>query len=274
MDSFSFQPTFDRLDPRLLPSVTPTEVYAAEVYTQAAAGVVRWQSQDMGTPHTQDQIDALAAYFPAVAQGTAAAAGVLAEFSSEVKSQTTPAPSTALDQLLAQIASMQAQSQVTAGYAQLYASTFAAQATPSAPPTDTPTDTTTDTPTIDASGMVSAMPSVNDPGWQTQADGLKVWDVRPGTGAAVTSSSTVSVYYTGWLAANGTKFDTNTTDATPMMFQVSGLIPGWQEGIVGMKVGGIRRLYVPAALGYGSTAQGPIPANSDLVFEVKLAGVA
>lgn len=262
MDSFPFQPRFDRLDPRLLPSVTPTEVYAAGTYAEAAAGVVRWQSDNMDAPRTQAQTDALAVYFPAVAQGTAASAAVLAEFAAEVRAQAAAAPAAALDQLMAQIASMQAEAQVTAAYAQLYAVTFAARATPAAPATDTPS--------AGASGLVAAMPPATDPNWQAKADGLKVWDAQTGTGAAVTSSSTVSVYYTGWLAANGTRFDTNTGDVTPLAFQLNGLIPGWREGLVGMQVGGIRRLYIPAALGYGSTATGPIPANSDLVFEVKL----
>src|SRR5262249_37932283 len=154
----------------------------------------------------------------AVAQGTTAAAGVLAEFASEVRTQAAVAPATALDQLLAQIASMQAEAQVTAAYAQLYAVTFAAKATPAAPATDAPTDT----PAADASGMAAAMPPTNDPHWQAKADGLKVWDVQTGTGAAVTSSSTVSVYYTGWLAANGTRFDTNTGDGSPLAFQING----------------------------------------------------
>jgi hypothetical protein len=123
---------------------------------------------------------------------------------------------------------------------------------------------------VDASGVPATMPDVNSASWQTQADGLRTWDVQTGTGAAVTSGSTVSVYYTGWVAADGTVFDSNATSGSPTSFALSGLIAGWQEGLVGMQPGGIRYLYIPAALGYGDQASGSIPANSDLVFAVKL----
>jgi hypothetical protein len=133
------------------------------------------------------------------------------------------------------------------------------------------TRTFTGTATIDASGMVSTMPDVNAPQWQTQSDGLRIWDVQTGSGTVVTSSTTnVEAYYTGWLAGDGTQFDSNRTSSSPASFSLSGLITGWQEGLIGMQPSGIRRLSIPAALAYGSTAQGSIPANSDLVFEIKL----
>ena len=125
------------------------------------------------------------------------------------------------------------------------------------------------TPAVDASGMAAVMPSATAAEWQTQSDGLKIWDVQTGTGAAVASGSTVTVYYTGWLASNGTVFDSNRT-AEPISFPLSGVIQGWREGLVGMRVGGIRRPDIPAALGYGSSGAGSIPPNADLVFEVKL----
>jgi FKBP-type peptidyl-prolyl cis-trans isomerase len=121
--------------------------------------------------------------------------------------------------------------------------------------------------------MSATMPDVNAAEWQTQADGLKIWDVQTGSGTAVTSGSTVEVYYTGWLASNGTEFDSNRTGSSPATFQLSNLIEGWQEGLVGMQAGGIRRLFVPAALGYGSSGSGSIPSNADLVFEIKLIAV-
>ncbi|MBN9518864.1 FKBP-type peptidyl-prolyl cis-trans isomerase [bacterium] len=124
--------------------------------------------------------------------------------------------------------------------------------------------------TTDASGMTATMPDAAAAEWQPHADGLKIWDVQTGTGAAVTASSSVEVYYSGWLASDGTEFDSNRTDSTPVSFDLANLIAGWQEGLVGMQPGGIRRLYVPAALGYGSGGAGSIPANADLVFEIKL----
>ena len=76
--------------------------------------------------------------------------------------------------------------------------------------------------------------------------------------------------HTGTLM-NGTKFDSRRSPAAPATFSLSGLIQGWQQGIPGMKPGGIRRLFVPAALGYGAAGSGStVPANADLVFEIKL----
>jgi hypothetical protein len=124
-----------------------------------------------------------------------------------------------------------------------------------------------------SSGMSATMPDVNAAEWQTQANGLKIWDVQTGSGTAVTSGSTVEVYYTGWLASDGTEFDSNRTGSSPATFQLGNLIEGWQEGLVGMQAGGIRRLFVPAALGYGSSGSGSIPSNADLVFEIKLIAV-
>jgi hypothetical protein len=160
-----------------------------------------------------------------------------------------------------------AQGAVTVGVAAGVATDAAGNPNTAAAPV---TRTFNGTLTVDSSGLVSMMPDFNAPQWQTRADGLKVWDVQTGTGAAVTSASTVQVYYTGWLASDGTQFDSNRTSGSPTSFPLSGVIQGWQEGLVGMQVGGIRRLYVPAALGYGASGTGSIPGNADLVFEVKL----
>jgi FKBP-type peptidyl-prolyl cis-trans isomerase len=79
--------------------------------------------------------------------------------------------------------------------------------------------------------------------------------------------------YYGTLATTGVKFDENYTEATAFAFTLGGgqVIEGWDKGLVGMKVGGTRRLVIPAAQAYGSQSpSAAIPANSDLVFEVKL----
>ena len=120
------------------------------------------------------------------------------------------------------------------------------------------------------SGMTNTLPDVNSSSWVTQASGLKTWDVTVGTGTPVASGQSITVFYTGWLL-NGTVFDSKRSPSAPATFALSGLIQGWQQGIVGMQPGGIRRLYVPAALGYGANGSPPtIPANADLVFEIKL----
>lgn len=104
--------------------------------------------------------------------------------------------------------------------------------------------------------------------------GLEYKDVQVGTGAEAKSGTTVTVHYTGWLQ-DGTKFDSSVDKGQPFTFQLGtgGVIPGWDEGVAGMKVGGRRILIVPPELGYGAQVNGPIPANSTLVFEVVLLSV-
>jgi len=101
---------------------------------------------------------------------------------------------------------------------------------------------------------------------------LQINDLTVGTGAAAKSGECLTVKYYGTLASNGTVFDENFTRPTAFAFYLGQgqVIPGWDQGMVGMKVGGERRLLIPASLGYGTHANGPIPANSDLVFDVKL----
>ncbi|AHG88050.1 peptidylprolyl isomerase FKBP-type [Gemmatirosa kalamazoonensis] len=96
-------------------------------------------------------------------------------------------------------------------------------------------------------------------------------DVAVGTGIASIPGRKVKVRYTGWLP-NGTKFDAGEIDFTPGAGEV---IVGWDDGIVGMKVGGKRKLVIPASLGYGAQGAPPdIPPNSVLVFDVELLSVA
>jgi hypothetical protein len=102
-------------------------------------------------------------------------------------------------------------------------------------------------------------------------------EVKPGTGdevTAATSGKTLIVNYSGWLT-NGQMFDQNISSTKPFSFVYGkgSVIPGWEQGIFGMKVGGERLLIVPPAVGYGATGQGPIPGNSVLIFDVKLIGI-
>jgi FKBP-type peptidyl-prolyl cis-trans isomerase len=99
---------------------------------------------------------------------------------------------------------------------------------------------------------------------------LKTIDTTPGTGKVVAANDTVTVNYTGALASNGTIFESSLDSGQTATFGLNQVIKGWTEGIPGMKEGGTRRLIIPAALAYGSTGQGSIPPNADLVFDVTL----
>ncbi len=105
---------------------------------------------------------------------------------------------------------------------------------------------------------------------------LQSKDIKEGTGAAVSTDETVTVNYTGWLYVNGkktTEFDSSLKKGRePFSFKVGSgqVIQGWDQGLVGMKVGGKRQLIIPPNLGYGAQGQSGIPANSTLLFEVEL----
>lgn len=103
-----------------------------------------------------------------------------------------------------------------------------------------------------------------------KVDKLEIIDTKPGTGAEVAQGGTVTAHYTGALAKDGTIFQSSKDTGQPFTAPLTGVIPGWQQGIPGMKVGGVRRLVIPAALAYAGQAQGNIPANSDLVFDIEL----
>jgi len=101
---------------------------------------------------------------------------------------------------------------------------------------------------------------------------LQTTDLLVGNGQAAKNGDCLVVKYYGTLASNGVKFDENYTQRTAFAFTLGQgqVIQGWDQGLVGMKVGGERRLVIPADLAYGSTGQGTIPANAALVFDVRL----
>ena len=103
--------------------------------------------------------------------------------------------------------------------------------------------------------------------------GLQYADLKVGEGEAAADGDAVEVHYTGWLAADGTKFDSSLDKGQPYPVTVGsgGVIQGWDEGLVGMKVGGKRKLVIPPELGYGATGSPPdIPPDAQLVFDVEL----
>jgi len=114
------------------------------------------------------------------------------------------------------------------------------------------------------------------------AHSLEILDLQPGTGAALAAGQGAVVQYTGWLYeatapdTKGKQFDSSSSTGQPFRFTVGAgqVIRGWDQGVVGMKVGGRRRLIIPAELAYGdSGAGGVIPPGATLVFDVDLAGI-
>lgn len=110
----------------------------------------------------------------------------------------------------------------------------------------------------------------------TTASGLKYVDVKVGKGASPVKGKQVKVHYTGTLE-NGKKFDSSVDRNEPFTFVigVGQVIPGWDEGVMSMKVGGKRKLIIPSKLGYGARGAGSdIPPNATLLFDVELLDVA
>lgn len=103
---------------------------------------------------------------------------------------------------------------------------------------------------------------------------LIIDDVVIGTGDAVEAGDTVTVHYIGTLQ-NGQQFDNSYAKGEPFIFTVGDgrVIPGWEQGVIGMQEGGKRILVVPPGLGYGADGYGPIPSNATLVFAVELISI-
>lgn len=101
--------------------------------------------------------------------------------------------------------------------------------------------------------------------------GLYYEDVTEGTGEPATAGQSVSVAYTGWLT-NGTQFDSG--DDLEFVLGANEVVPGFDEGVTGMRVGGIRRIIIPSELGYGSQGRGPVPPNAIMIFRIELLSIA
>lgn len=125
-----------------------------------------------------------------------------------------------------------------------------------------------------ASGTDTSAPTkVDEATLKSTPSGLKYAIIKEGTGAEAKDGSPVKVHYTGWLKDGGKKFDSSVDKGEPFEFPLGAgqVIPGWDEGVKGMKVGEKRQLVIPAKLGYGDAGAGPdIPGGATLVFDVEL----
>lgn len=139
-------------------------------------------------------------------------------------------------------------------------------------PTSTTTPATTVPPTPNQTAVALATQAVGSD-VQTTASGLKYRVVTEGTGPKPSATDTVTVNYRGVLL-DGTQFDSSYDRGQPATFAVNGVIKGWTEGLQLMPVGSTYIFTIPPELGYGANANGPIPANATLVFQVELISIA
>lgn len=107
------------------------------------------------------------------------------------------------------------------------------------------------------------------------ADKLQTTDIKEGSGTAVKATDTITAHYTGAYAVNGEIFESSKDGGKPATFPLAQVIQGWQQGVPGMKVGGIRRLVIPGALAYGEAPAGYVPGSGSrpmgtLVFDIEL----
>jgi hypothetical protein len=128
-----------------------------------------------------------------------------------------------------------------------------------------------------AKSTAGASFSVSQPYYATLAGGVQVSTTAPGSGPQLQSGQTASVMYTGYLKKTGQIFDDSVIEGgTPFSFKLGAgqVVPGFDIGLVGMRVGETRVIEIPPAEGYGATPNGPIPANSTLIFVVTLESIS
>jgi FKBP-type peptidyl-prolyl cis-trans isomerase len=124
--------------------------------------------------------------------------------------------------------------------------------------------------------QLNAQKQAQSQGENVEQANLESIDLVQGSGAEAVAGKTVKVHYTGTLKSDGSKFDSSLDRGEPFSFSLGSgqVIQGWDQGVVGMKVGGKRKLVIPASLAYGERSpSASIPPNSDLVFEIELLGV-
>ena len=160
---------------------------------------------------------------------------------------------------------------------QAIATATAMAANVTAPPIPTATPEGGPIVSCDNAGYPESAPQYGDiteDQYSDEPSGIRVFDTKVGDGSAVNPANTVDVHYTGWLVADGCVFDSSYSRGASVSFPVGGVIPGFRDAILGMKVGGQRRVYIPADQGYGAQgAGGAIPPNADLVFDIVLDSV-
>ncbi|HEY2785277.1 MAG TPA: FKBP-type peptidyl-prolyl cis-trans isomerase [Fimbriiglobus sp.] len=259
MTPVRFPLCLDRLDDRIVPSIA--DALDAANFVELARGPIQDLAHRLGeTVPKREAATIRTAYF-GIAEGAFAADQTLSTFLSEVQTTIAANPgNTSLYTLANRTWDEIALARLEYSYANTFAVLYGGfPFTPGGSTTNPDNDP----------NLRTTIPDLNAPGWVTQPDGLRIRDRIVGTGPAVTAGATITVEYIGWLL-DGTVFDSSAQHGGTSQFSLSGVIQGWQEGIPGMKPGGIRQLDIPANLAYGSAGQGSIPPNSELVFEIKM----
>ncbi len=280
-----FKPEVVNLEDRTTPAVSPTDVFAAidqANFAHDRLSAVLAMKPDLVNVYTKAY---LRNYLPTLTVESQHADAVLSEYQNDLAKEVTTNPQ--LTPYVGLIAQARYKAEINAVYA---VSTTIAYAgipisnviTPIAPgnpipPTPIPLPPAPPPPVIDTTtnaGLSATIPDITTPDFITQTSGVKIADAVVGQGTAVKDGDSVNVFYTGWLKNTGVQFDSNRTKTTPATFTTGGVVAGFREGLIGMKPGGIRRVVIPSSLGYGAAGSPPsIPANADLVFEIKLVTV-
>lgn len=282
MKARPFRLAVEQIEERLTPTVTPTDVYAAITTIQTNTAVLQFIT-DSNLVSNAYTFPFVKNYLNYVNLTNTPAVATLNEFMNDLISSNlnNPFGSDYVAPTIVSVGQLLSEGQTGINYAQSFATELSVSLLP-VPPAPLPPGTPPPPPnpafapgsggaTLDLtsdSGMVNTMPSIV--GFTDLGDGVKIKDVITGSGTAASANSTVTVYYTGWLNANGTQFDARRSPANPAQFSLSGTIVGFREGVTGMQPGGIRQVFIPSALAYGNSGTTGIPPNSDLVFEVKL----
>ena len=294
MDHLKTRLRVEGLEDRTTPAVSYQEALTIMNSVPATAAEVSELYVTLNDPRTTAEMKFIATRFQNMAAASQINQAMLADFQTTLVSALPANPG--LSGLLNQVGTAMKQEQLNAFYAGWMATGFGAVAPPPptvppaappalpTPPEDASANAPPDIPPVTPPSaelplaeipatLSTTIPDVNDPRWQTQANGLKIMDVARGTGPAVAVGNTITVNYRGWLASNGTEFDSSQkAGRTPLTSQLATgqLIGGWVQGVPGMQAGTIRRLYIPSALAYGTSGQGNIPPNADLVFEIQM----
>jgi hypothetical protein len=286
MNSLRFRPGLEGLEDRTTPTTIPSDVIAALGHAEATQSQLRQFYSELRMGRTDAEMERIPGQLQAAAQASRDSAAVLGNYLAQLQAQLPANPG--LGQLAGGVGYGLYVEVINAAYADYFAESYGAVPAvppppvvpppavpppPEAPSPPSPPSPPT-IPIADIPATLSTtMPDVNAADWQEQPNGLKIWDVGAGSGAAVAEGDNITVNYTGWLASNGTKFDSSQDPGrTPLTspLDTASLIEGWVLGVPGMQVGTVRRLYIPSELAYGSRSRPGIPPNSDLVFEIQL----